>query len=740
MTDVDAIRGQLVDKFKILSQERIGRINNLVLSLERDADDTELQTAVQREIHTLKGEARVLTLRFTNHIAHQTEELIHVACRTGFSARPLVDGVFEGLDLLSALIEGIEGLSEPPLNCETFDAMVAQLLEAHPVDAAPPPPGAGSAPKKASDLAASGANLAVSSIRVDLSKLEQLARLVGEMRLGHLRATGLVDELSALRASYDALSERIDALAAKLGRRPSDDENSDLRQQVADQGEWLRMQIHEVVRRAREFTFDNQWHLDQLAYGVRELHMVPLGPLLDRYPRAVRDLAADLDKRAELHVSGHDVEVDRRVLEQLDEPLLHLIRNAVDHGLELPHVRLAEGKTEVGHLKLEAKLQGTHVEIVLEDDGRGIDIARVRKHAAERRILSPEGAQSTSDAELLELLFTPGFTTSIQVTDVSGRGIGLDVVRARVEQLGGHVGVASEVGRGTRFVLQIPASVTVASALVVASGGQRYGLPSDRVHRALHIRPEELASAGEANVVRLDDGHPVAISDLAALVGGRPASSPGERPAVVLRHPGGLRAFWVDALLGHRDVLQKPPGEFLKDDPLIHSTAFLDDGTMTVILSADALMESVQGAARIARDPPGEARRARRRIVVADDSELTRDLVVTILRDAGYDVAEAVNGQQALEMVAETEPDLVISDLQMPVLDGFGFLREIRQQELGRDLPVVVFSTLGSAADKQQAAALGADAYLVKAQIQQQEILSTIARFLGSAPSVEDEV
>jgi two-component system chemotaxis sensor kinase CheA len=452
----------------------------------------------------------------------------------------------------------------------------------------------------------------------------------------------------------------------------------------------------------------------------------------------VRDLAREEVKEVRLRVVGADTELDKSVLELLKDPLVHLVRNAVGHGIEPPGDREARGKPREGTITLEARSEGRTAVIAVADDGAGIDARRVKEAALRRGIIQPQDAAALDEPELVALVFRPGLSTSAAVTDLSGRGVGLDVVRGNVERLHGRIEVDSSPGRGTRFRITLPLTLTTTHALLVRARGQTFAIPLASVERIVRLPSGEGAAMAGRRALRFLD-RPVALVGLADVLGlpphpagGGDEVTGGPPTAVIVAAAERRAAFLVDGLLGEQEIVAKSLGPQL---PRVRHTAgasILGTGEVVIILSAVDLVASAQRVQVHEKTAaPGQAGPPRRRaVLVVDDSITTRTLEKSILEAAGYEVRVATDGVEAWTILQQTGCDLVVADVMMPRMDGFELTRRVRGDPTLKRLPVILVTSLESREDKERGAAAGADAYIVKGAFDQDTFLETVRRLL----------
>jgi two-component system chemotaxis sensor kinase CheA len=462
--------------------------------------------------------------------------------------------------------------------------------------------------------------------------------------------------------------------------------------------------------------------LHDLQEGAMRARMVSVATMARPLSRAARELARDAGKQVELEVVGEETELDRHVLEGLREPLVALVRNAVDHGIELPAERMAAGKPAVGRVRVHAMQIAGDVIVSVADDGRGIDLDRVRARL-------PDG-RGMSDDEALEALFRSGVSTADRVTGVSGRGVGLDAVRAAVDALRGRVEVRTAVGAGSEFRIRVPLTLAIQRCVVVEAGGSRYAIPlAATVALVAPSSVEEISAEGRPAV--WFGGEALPVSDLAAVVG-TPAP-PARGAAVVLSTPAGRHALRVDAVRPQRDVVVKALGRHVPRLDLVAGASAEPDGTAMVVLDATGLIEAAATAGPLPPAPPelAAARASRGRVLVVDDALTVRELQRSILERAGYQVRTAPGGAAALALLEAETVDLVLTDVEMPGMDGFALTQAIRADPARAGLPVVILTSREDDSDRRRGMEAGADGYLVKSTFDEHALVTAVARLLG---------
>ncbi|MBZ4418903.1 response regulator [Myxococcus sp. RHSTA-1-4] len=572
------------------------------------------------------------------------------------------------------------------------------------------PTGTARQPEARSDTAV---RIGVASLDLLTSAVTNLTQVARRRELANARRLALARELSQLAREAEDLGPAGAALAARLGTAKE-----------------LAAALH---RESKLLSNAELRDLGMVVEEVQTLRMLPLSVLFEPYPRMVRDLSRALGKEVELVVDGEDTRADRAVVEALREPLMHLVRNALDHGLETRVDRVASDKKPRGCLTLRAAREGSRIILRVEDDGMGMDPAQLRKVAVRRGFLDEAAANALSDAAARELIFLPGFTSREVVTDLSGRGVGLDAVRTSIQALGGDVGVESAPGWGTIFELRVPVSLTVAPLLFIQVGEETLALSATHVSRALKVESADLCEvAGRPSL--LVEGRVLPLAPLATLLGlaaERPALE-GEL-ALVVKSQGGAAALVVNRVLEERVQAILPLKGVLTRFAHLSGATSLADGRLAMVLSAAWLTASAHGTAplRLPRLAVLEPPSRRRRILVVDDSPLTRELISNLLEAVGYDTVMAGDGAEALDVLASHPVDLAVTDLEMPGMDGLELTRRLKGHPVHSRLPVVILTTRGGEEDRRRGLAAGADGYITKGDLVRQDLVDVVGRLLG---------
>lgn len=560
------------------------------------------------------------------------------------------------------------------------------------------------------------------SVRVDAGRLETVAAGVDQIVVGISRRERRARDM---QRQEQTLREALRLAQRGLGEAGLAD---DARPRALLEGlERFRTLGAELGRHARELRREAERErvfAHELRDALQGLRMVPAQTVLASLRPTVREVAAKLGKDVAFVLTGGEVRLDRRVLDELKSPLLHLVRNALDHGIERPEARRAAGKPPQATLEVRIEPYKDHVVITVRDDGEGLSPERLRAVAVTRGLVSAADAGRLSDAEAARLAFEPGISTATEITALSGRGVGLDVVAEAVRQLGGSVDLDFERGRGTSFVLEVPVTLSGATGLLFRAGGGVALVPSSAVESVLLVTPEDVGTvAGQATVAV--DGVQVPYSSVAQALGTGAGVGPaaGSTVALLVASGGKRVALAVDEVLGEYEIVVASLGRRLASVRHIAGAAVLEDGRVVAVLQPAQLV----GAARVTE---GARAPARPRIVVADDSLSTRAAAKAILEIAGFQVLPAADGEEAFALAREAGCDLIVSDVQMPRLDGFGLTRRVKADPKLSRVPVILVTSLDAPEDRAAGLRAGADGYLVKRDVQRGKLLELVRQLL----------
>jgi two-component system sensor histidine kinase and response regulator WspE len=759
----------MLELFRLEAEGQTAALSAGVLAIEELDKSPQTLESMMRAAHSLKGAARIVGLEPAVQVAHALEDVFVAAGKGSLRVRPEhADVLLAAIDFLSSIAAADDALAADGPWPARADEIVARLAAlpaggfepvatlAAPPAAAPPtatppaaapaapptPPSAPPVPEAPEPAAATprGVEPPDRVVRVSAESLTRLVGLAGEALVETRQLRPFVDALLQFRSAQVDLCDALAALDEKLEagelasvaaaaatvapiRRRADAGLATLARHVDD--------FESFARRNEDLS--NRLHHEVIASRMR-----PLADGIRGFPRLVRDLARTLDKQIRFEVVGEQTGVDRDILDKLEAPLSHLIRNALDHGLETPAERTAAGKPATGTIRLEARHRAGMLHITLADDGRGIDVERLRERAVAKGLVARAVADRLGELELLEFLFLPGFSTSERVTEISGRGVGLDVVQSMVKGVGGSVRVATQPGRRTVFTLQLPITMSVIRALLVEIAGEPYAFPLTRIDQILHV-PQAAIRTVEGRQYFDRDGTAIGLVLAAQILelAGPPPADP--MPLVVVSDRGQQFAMIVDAFLGERDLEVRPLDPRLGKVADINSASLLESGAPVLIVDVEDLVRSIDNVlagrrlSRVEFEKLAEEARPRKRILVVDDSITVRELERQLLQSRGYAVDVAVDGMDGWNAVRSTPYDLIVTDVDMPRMDGIGLVSLVKADPARREIPVVIVSYKDREEDRLRGLDAGANRYLTKSSFHDETFVDTITDLIGEA-------
>ncbi|MCA0420672.1 MAG: hybrid sensor histidine kinase/response regulator, partial [Proteobacteria bacterium] len=700
-----------------------------------------------------KGAARIIDLSPAVQVAHELEECL-VAAQHGkirLNQRH-IDALLAGLDLLAAIAAETD---EPEAQTKSRIEAFAQVLrrasdEAEapatsaphggsvPADEAPATETAPLAPPVLADTSAPIGDGAAGErmVRVTADSLNRLLGLAGESLMSARRLRPFNDGLLRLRRVQAELAKSFEDLRAAM---PVDTDSHAVQALVTAQlklaeGQALLAErldeMDTVDRRATDLA--NRLYDETLASRMR-----PFEDGVRHFQRNVRDIGRTLGKTVRLDIVGGATSIDRDILDQLDAPLGHLLRNAVDHGIEAPEQRRAAGKPAEGLIRLEARHNAGLLQIIVSDDGGGIDIETLRQATLARGLTTAETVWDLSEEELLEFLFLPGFSMKATVSDISGRGVGLDAVQAMVRQVRGQVTIASEPGIGTRFQLQLPLTLSVIRALLVEIDGEPYALPLTAIGRALRLPRDRIELLEGRPHFRHGEQQVGLVTAHEILGRGEAASDEAELATVVVGEGDNLYALVVDRFLGERELVVRPLDPRLAKVKDVSAAALMDDGSPVLILDVEDLIRSMEklvsgGRLRtLERSMVRTGQKRRKRVLVVDDSLTVRELERKLLDHHGFEVEVAVDGMDGWNAVRSDAFDLVVTNVDMPRMDGIELVTLIKRDPGLRNLPVMIVSYKDREEDRHRGLDAGADYYLTKGSFHDETLIHAVVDLIG---------
>ncbi|CAH0298851.1 Chemotaxis protein CheA [Pseudomonas sp. Bi123] len=757
----------LLELFSLEAEAQTLVLSAGLLALERDPTQADYLESCMRAAHSLKGAARIVGVDAGVSVAHVMEDYLVSAQEGRLYLRPEhIDALLQGTDLLMRI--ATPNNAPAPADIDAYVVLMGRLLE-HMATVAPialpmaepqlePPTPRVEPPGRAAETPVDTLIETPQAEPAEPASKTRRATDTGErvLRVTAERLNSLLDLSSKSLVETQRLKPHL-ATMQRLKRMQSNGLRALENLNVHLKDHALSLEAQEALGDARRLLAESQqllveknaeldefaWHASQRAQVLYDTalacRMRPFADVLSGQVRMVRDLGRNLGKQVRLEIEGDKTQVDRDVLEKLEAPLTHLLRNAVDHGIETPEQRRLAGKPEEGVIRLRASHQAGLLVLELSDDGNGVDLEKVRRTIVERQLSPAETAAQLSEEELLTFLFLPGFSLRDTVTEVSGRGVGLDAVQHMVRQLRGAVVLEQTAGAGSRFHLEVPQTLSVVRSLVVEVGDEAYAFPLAHIERMCDLEPEDIVQV-EGRQHFWYEGRHVGLVAASQLLH-RPASQNSAQTlkVVVIREREAIYGVAVERFIGERTLVVLPLDERLGKVQDISAGALLDDGSVVLIVDVEDMLRSVDKLLntgrleRIARHANQAVEAARKRILVVDDSLTVRELQRKLLLNRGYDVAVAVDGMDGWNALRSEDFDLLITDIDMPRMDGIELVSLLRRDNRLQSLPVMVVSYKDREEDRRRGLDAGADYYLAKASFHDDALLDAVVELIGGA-------
>lgn len=761
----------MLDLFQAEVESHVAVLNDGLLALENNPGATDELEALMRAAHSIKGGARIVGLDAAVKVAHAMEDCFVAAQKGAVSlgseqidillrivdiliniAESIHDGETDWvsrhgdeidhlMEAINAIIHGDAPIPVSPVKVETDEKPVPESFEGGkdltPVEDTDRSP----VPKETSEKTPAIHKPAEldRTVRVTAAKIERLMGQAGEVVVGAGWLPSFSESLLELKRNHLDLLNLLEDLQEAVVQKRQYELAQELVLKAREKTKACSLQLAERLNQFDIFTGTTAALSDRIYHEVISVRMRPFSDGVHGFPRLVRDLARDLGKKVRLNIKGKGTEVDRDILEKLDAPLNHLIRNAVDHGIESPEERIAAGKPETGLLQLEASHRSGMLMITVRDDGRGIDLEELRDKIVQKQMATQEMAAQMNEAELMEFLFLPGFSTAKNVTEISGRGVGLDVVHNMVHEVGGVVRAVSDPGKGLIFHIELPLTLSVVRTFLVEIAGEPYAFPLARIDRCLELSPSEIEIVEDRQYFRFDNNNIALVDTHNVLELETPFESREKFFVVVLSDRLNAYGMAVDKFLGECDLVVRPLDNRLGKVPDISSAAVMLDGSPVLIFDVEDLVRSIDNllAGRRLRKlnqahEPVEARK-HKRILVVDDSFTVREMERKLLESKGYRVDTAVDGVDGWNAVRSGDYDMVISDVDMPRMNGIEFINQIKRHQELKGIPVIIVSYKDKEEDRLAGLQAGANYYLTKSSFEDDSLIRAAVNLIGEA-------
>lgn len=779
--------------FKIEAQELLEKMNMGFLALEK-APDADTLNELFRCAHTMKGAARLVQLNNIGSIAHHLESAMGEAQKQKNDLTPeQIDRFLKSLDTIALVLELIENKQDPhidvqpildlldgksetlekPTERETTQTLEPSIetiengfskekqndlsQEVPLLDTATQPEPLiidtetqkeSQSVKKVPVSQPTASNKELSqeqdeTIRINLSTLNNILNLGGELVINKIKLQEKQNQLKFIKslmnqnANFIEFWERMKSIPEVVNAKKNSDLLKDLFAELEN-----GIQVQKAIR-SKITQFSDEYEEDiklthfislQLQEEAFKARMLPVDTILSGFDRLVRDLARELEKKVQLEVKGREILIDKKILDGLHGPLTHLIRNALDHGMELPDYRESMGKSPEGSLKLTFEQRNRSLFITLEDDGAGIDVEKIRSKILSKKLLSEKQLEEMSENEILYFILEPQFSTADIITNLSGRGVGLDVVQSMVSNLKGSITIKSVLGQFTRFILQLPQSLSNLPSILFECGQEILLLPLSNIRQTLRLSPDDIEKEGTREVAKID-GKAIPLVRLSQLL-----ELPDDElmttkiPTVVVHSRDDEVAFTVQKLHGVKEVVVKNLGRQIKKVPNIGGSTILGNGHPVIILDPNELIQNAKGGTfqgfKLGMDAKEDDQKTSK-ILIVDDSLTTRMMEKTILESVGYEVELATSAEEAVEKSTQNDYRLFIVDIEMPGMNGFELTQALRKEKKTQNTPIIIVSSLATKEVKQRGIEVGAQAYIVKGEFDQNILLETVDTFLS---------
>ena len=766
--DKEEFLRRLMEAFRQEAAERMESLSSGLLELEKAPPDrkAEIVEVIFREAHSLKGAARSVNLTAAEEIFHSLENVFAALKRNEIETPP------EFFDAVHAIVDATRDLlNTPSPDKKTVEAILRQITDLQAgkyarrvkPEAAPvldkkklmsqladirqkrQKTGESKIPEKAPEepvVQKPPAAPTAETLRISIAKLEALLRQAEEFisfkLTEHYRYAALLDLSDDMTALEKGLGKSCGAVKRSQKENtgsPGISSATATYDMVTEELKSLKVKLSDLSKSVKSDLYLHSLMVDDLIREAQKVLMLPAATVLNIFPKMVRDLSRDKGKEIEITITGEEIEIDKRILEEIKNPLIHIVRNSIDHGIEKPDDRVRKGKSKTGQINISVLQEtGGKVEIVITDDGAGINIEKVKKTALKNGVITQKQAEELSDEEAQMLIFQSSLSTSQIVTDVSGRGLGMSIVQESIQKLGGRLSLQSQPGKGTIFRFLLPVSMATSHGLLTETSGQKFLIPLLNVEKVDRIHKDDIKTVENRETIEyFDQAVPlVHLSDVLELRRTEKKETSEFISVLILALAEKRIAFCVDKVLYVQEALVKSLGRQLVRVRNIAGATILGSGELIPILNvADLMQSAVNISAQSIISPAGEEKETEhKKVLVVEDSFTSRTLLKNILETAGYIVKTAIDGVDALALLKTEEFDLVVSDVDMPRMDGFTLTSKIRSDPKLAEKPLILVTALDKREDRERGIDVGANAYIIKSSFDQSNLLETVQRFI----------
>lgn len=758
MNEREKFRKRILETFKIEAEEAVQHMAYNLIELEKgpsESREKELIEAMFREAHSLKGASRAVNINEIESICQDVENVFSALKNKKIK---LIPGVFDilhlAVDILSEILvvpdaeitdelnQKISGIS---MNLRKFEHGVTDEIKDLGLNEK----------KDLKSKSAKSENSVVTkkvsseTIRVNIGKLDDLLVQVEEMLSLKLTSIQHSEDLKSTlqkmadwKREFSKIFPAVRDILQKLEKKQKNEKLTKEEENVKNFirfFEWstpffktLENELTGLKKLSVQESYDTGLKIEILLENIKKIISIPFSAILDVFPKAVRDLSRDKGKKIDLIVQGDDIEIDRRILEEMRNPLMHLIRNCVDHGIEKPEIRKQKNKTEEGIIKINIeRLEDNNVELNISDDGAGIDLENLKAKYVKQKKNTPKATSEITINNLLSYIFKSGISTSNIITDISGRGLGLAIVQEKIEQLGGSITVNTEKDKGTEFKIQIPLSVVTFRGVQIKAGDMNYMIPTSKIERVIRLQKSDIKTVKNKATIPFNNGviPLVYLTDVLEIP--YHETEGNYILAMILGTQENQIAFAIDEIIDEEEVLVKNFNTHLKRIRNISGATVLGSGKVIPILNvSDLLKSAIKETSIVIKQTDKEKEDRKKSVLVVEDSITSRMLLKNILETAGYQVKTAIDGVEGLTKLKEENFDLVLSDVDMPRMNGFDLTSKIRADEVLLEKPIVLVTSLSNHEDRERGMEVGANAYIVKSGFDQGNLLEVIERLV----------
>lgn len=778
-------KAKFITRFVDDSRDSIKKINNWLLCLEKTPDDSEAMNEVFRSVHSIKGASNMLKFESLAKISHKLEDALDSLRKEKIEhSKGLSDLLFKGTDIIAEMIEQVADGKEDTIEIEdickeleiaaqgkTKETSILNTEDLRPIDAKSAKAAteqevvpdtevilkeleltSAKVSKPASDkikpqlpetdigekgpsrdekkpAAKSAGQKADETIRISAIKLDETIKLMEEMVSLQSRTKQRLSDINEVNKLSKKNMEFINHILSN-GDFSSNNGNKD---EIIQTAQLLHQKLKQQMSSSRDDVNLQEILTGELQEKALRMRMMPISSVFDTFSRPVRDITASFGKKINLIIKGDDTELDKKIIEEIGGPLMHMLRNSIDHGIEAPEERLKKGKSETGTINLTASYEGGHVLIELSDDGGGVPIDKIKEKALQRKLASEERLATMSESEIVDFIFVPGFSTSSIITDISGRGVGMDVVKNNiVDRLSGSIQTKTKEGEGTTFLIRLPLTLRIMGVVSVAVSDMIFAIPGNSISEILRIPKAGLIDVVDKKAIRLRE-QIIPVAELQSLLNlpGKRKTTEEELLILMVFMGNEQLGLIVDSIIGNEDVVIKPLPTHMQNIQWVSGVTISGKNELISILHVPTIIDAAKEMKEERRFEKAGDKKAIH-ILLAEDSFSTGEIEKSILESYGYKVDIAVDGQEALEKAMEYKYDVVITDIEMPRLDGFSLTEKLRKESEYEHIPIIIVTSRDKEEDKKRGVRVGADAYIVKSAFDQSNLLETIQNLVGS--------